>query len=494
MSVHTSRFLFAAALCAGAFAQTPPPPAAKPAPPPPQAALEKDSELKVKVGADLRVRQEIMHNVPGLPGAPGAMMPRAYREAQNHMRFRVRPWMRLDYEDFGLYARLVDEVREHIVENGVKRKYRAYNFPDELALDNLYFEGRGLFDGFFDFRIGRQDLFDGRHSVMKLDHIMLDGAPYVGSRSCYADMARFIFHTSDDSTLDAFALYDNGRNIYRYGNRRSRGRPMNAIHPGDGPGMDEWGGGLVWNDVTLDGHLPYQLYTVHKHNEAYTSARGVRVEDKQITAFGVHLMPQLNDNLSFDLDAAKQFGSRSNGTQAGGWMTYAAVDFHKEKSYAGIRPYTRLSAYYLSGDRQRNGGDDNDTAWDPMWARAPCDSELMQYGSLYGLGYWSNMLYTKLTFGAEIGPHHAFYVYSGPMWAAVQDHIGHADGSGESNFKGVLSAARYDFPILLAPKNATGVKRFEIFGHVIAEMFNPGDYYDSSRPSYFIRWEICISF
>ena len=323
MSVHTSRFLFAAALCAGAFAQTPPPPAAKPAPPPatkpapppatkpatppPQAALEKDSELKVKVGADLRVRQEIMHNVPGLPGAPGAMMPRAYREAQNHMRFRVRPWMRLDYEDFGLYARLVDEVREHFVENGVKRKYRAYNFPDELALDNLYFEGRGLFDGFFDFRIGRQDLFDGRHSVMKLDRIMLDGAPYVGSRSCYADMARFIFHTSDDSTLDAFALYDNGRNIYRYGNRRSRGRPMNAIHPGDGPGMDEWGGGLVWNDVTLDGHLPYQLYTVHKHNEAYTSARGVRVEDKQITAFGVHLMPQLNDNLSFDLDAAKQF-------------------------------------------------------------------------------------------------------------------------------------------------------------------------------------------
>ena len=30
------------------------------------------SALAFDAGADLRVRQEIMHNVPGLPGAPGA--------------------------------------------------------------------------------------------------------------------------------------------------------------------------------------------------------------------------------------------------------------------------------------------------------------------------------------------------------------------------------------------------------------------------------------
>ena len=53
---------------------------------------------------------------------------------------------------------------------------------------------------------------------------------------------------------------------------------------------------------------------------------------------------------------------------------------------------------------------------------------------------------------------------------------------------------RYDFPILLAPKDASGFKRFEIFGHVMAELFNPGDYYDSSRPAWFLRWELMFTF
>ncbi len=453
-----------------------------------------DTQLRADAGGDFRLRQEIMHNVPGLPGAPGAMMPLSYKEAQNHIRYRARAWGRLDYENFTLYGRLVDEMREYVVKNGKKRKDRNYNFPDEVVLDNLYLEGRGLYDDFLDIRIGRQDLFDGRHSVFGLDRIMLDGAPYVGSRSCYADMARFTFHTTETSKLDAFALYDNGRNNLRYGSRHSRGRPMNAIHPGDNPKMDEWGGGLVWNDELFEGTLPYQLYSIHKHTEKYTSALGEKMPDKQVTTFGVHVMPELTENVSFDLDAAKQFGTRSNGTQAGGWMGYAAIDFHKAETYRGIRPYTRLSAYYLSGDRRRTGAHDNDTAWDPMWARSPCDSEMMQYGTLYGLGYWSNMLYTKATLGAEFGPHHSLAFYTGPMWAAVQDRAGHADGAGESMFKGVLSSLRYDFPILLRPKDATGLKRFEVFGHVVGEVFNPGDYYDSSRPAYFIRWEFTIRF
>ena len=114
-----------------------------------------DSALQANAGADLRIREEIMHNVPGLPGAPGAMMPRAYKKNLNHLRVRPRVWGELDYEEFTLYGRLTDEFREHFIENGVKRKYRAYNFPDEVVLDSLWFQGMGLFDGFFDFRIGR---------------------------------------------------------------------------------------------------------------------------------------------------------------------------------------------------------------------------------------------------------------------------------------------------------------------------------------------------
>lgn len=119
---------------------------------------------------------------------------------------------------------------------------------------------------------------------------------------------------------------------------------------------------------------------------------------------------------------------------------------------------------------------------------------MFQYGTLYGLGYWSNMTYPKFTLGLDIGPKHRVSAYSGPMFAAAQDRAGHADGSGESMFKGVLSATRYDFPLVLAPKGATGVDRFEMFGHVVAELFNPGDYYDSSRPAWFLRWEVTVKF
>ena len=91
----------------------------------PETTFEPETGLKVDAGADIRVRQEIMHNVVGNPGDPGAMMPRAYKKDINHIRFRPRVWGRLDYENFTLYGRLVDEFREHIVENGVKRKYRS---------------------------------------------------------------------------------------------------------------------------------------------------------------------------------------------------------------------------------------------------------------------------------------------------------------------------------------------------------------------------------
>lgn len=452
-----------------------------------------ESGLRFDFGADLRVRQEIMHNVPGLPGAPGAMMPKPYREAQNHIRIRPRIWGRLDYEEFGLYARLADEIREHVVKNGTPRKYRLYNFPDEVVLDSLYLEGKGLYDGFIDFRIGRQDLFDGRHSVLGLDHIMLDGVPYVGSRSCYADMIRVTFHTSEKSNLDTFVLYNNGRNQLSYGTCHSRGRPVNAIHPGDSPGMDEWGGGAVWNDSLFEKRLPYQFYVVHKHNEEYTTPLGIHMKDKQITTFGVHVEPQITEYLSLDFEGAKQFGTMGRGKrQAGGYMGYGAIEFHPSL-VKDVKTYAWLSAKYLSGDRHHGGEYDNDIGWDPMWARAPCDSELMQYGTLYGLGYWSNILYTRLTLGAEFSPRHRFQMYSGPMWAAERDGHGHTDGGG-SSFKGFLTAARYDFPILIAPKNASGLRRFEIFGHVVGELFNPGDYYESHRPSYFIRWEFIVKF
>ena len=92
--------------------------------------------------------------------------------------------------------------------------------------------------------------------------------------------------------------------------------------------------------------------------------------------------------------------------------------------------------------------------------------------------------------GANIGPHHRVVAYSGPIFAPARDQL----GGGDSSFKGVLSRINYFFPIRLKPKNASGMDRFEIFGSACFELFNPGDYYASSKPAIYIRWLLNFRF
>lgn len=458
------------------------------------AAVGETGGLAFDAGADFRMRQELMHNVPGLPGEPSAMMSVPYKSHANQIRYRTRPWARLDWEEFTLFGRLVNEVREYPSQHAVKKRNRNYNFPDEVLLDNLYLEGRGLFDGLLDFRAGRQDLYRNGGSAVGLDRLALDGTAYDGSRSCHIDMLHFTLHPVDGGKLDAFAMYANGRSRPTWGHPSAQPRPITAIHPADSPERDEWGGGVVWShtaELPWGGMpLPYQAYAVHKHTEAYTQFTGRRMEDKQITTLGMRFEPDITENVTLELEGAKQAGQRSDNTQAGGWMGYAGVEAHKAKETAGeVRPFARASVYYLSGDKDGAG----DGGWDPMWARCPMDSDMMQYGTLYGLGWWSNILYPRMTVGANFGKMHRLAAYTGPLYAAVRDGMGRSDGGG-GLFRGVLSSVRYDFPLLTAPKGARGAERFEVFGHVMAELFNPGDYYETSRPAYFIRWEVNFRF
>ena len=459
---------------------------------------------KFSAGADLRIRQEMMDNIPGNPGDIYSVAPVKRGGNKNQIRIRPRAWFSVENGPLRLYTRITDEFREFPVENGQRKKDRSYNFPDEIFLDNMYLDGKGLeFDWLkpvgvesLDFRFGRQDLLEGPHSIFGLDRIVADGTPLDGSRSFFADMVRTKFHFDDYNSLDVFALYCNGRNNLRWGDHKSEGRAMNPINMSDSNEMDEWGGGLVYSGILGDKDLPFKAYSIFKRNEAYTTRSPIRrrMSAKEITTVGTLFEPKFNDNWSMEIEGAKQFGRiLDSNKQAGGFMGHVGFnyrpDFLRECS-----PVLSWATTYYSGDKHRTGKDDNDTAWDPMWARFTQDSEMLVYGGLYGNCYWSNMIYSKMKLTMKFGPRHGLYAYTGPMFVAEQDHLGHADGSGDSMYKGWLSAARYDFPIRLAPKGATGIDRFELFGHIVAEVFQPGDYFDSGKPAYFIRWQIDFRF
>jgi hypothetical protein len=81
------------------------------------------SNVTVNVGADLRVRQEIMGNVPGTPGG-GAQSPVVRNKSKNQMRFRMRAWGEMNFGDkFRIFSRVTDEPRWNITPQHSRASY-----------------------------------------------------------------------------------------------------------------------------------------------------------------------------------------------------------------------------------------------------------------------------------------------------------------------------------------------------------------------------------
>ena len=66
------------------------------------AAFAARGDFDFNAGADLRIRQELMENVPGLPNG-GVLAPVRRGKFTNHMRFRPRVWGEVQFgsEDVG---------------------------------------------------------------------------------------------------------------------------------------------------------------------------------------------------------------------------------------------------------------------------------------------------------------------------------------------------------------------------------------------------------
>ena len=448
--------------------------------------------IQFDAGADLRIRQEIMHNVPTMPygmmGKPGV-----YRnKTKNQIRFRPRVWAEVKFGDnWRLYGRLVDEFRA-----GIVQKTHAQTWPGEVVVDNIYLEGKHLLDGVF-FDEGWVDVVAGRQDInglYGLNHIFVDGTAGDGSRTSFADMVRLAIHVDEDSWLDLFGMINKDREYMRLGTKRSQRGTQLTGFGGNDTEMDDWGFGAVWNSkFTLDGGesergLPvnYQLFFIQKDTASF-HRKGVKHPRRQVNLIGAKLVPHWTQNLSTPLEAMAQVGENGANEDLTAWAGYAGVEW-KDMDRKTWRPFVGTGLLVLSGDKDARHEDGGRNAWDPMWYRGVSDSEMMLYGSNYGSGWWSNMMNLKTTFGVEISRLHKVSMMTGPIFAEAKDGLGGGDGQ----FKGFLTQARYDFPLWLA--DASKGERFEIFGHLVFECFNPGDYYETSKPAYFVRWQVDFKF
>lgn len=448
-------------------------------------AEETNSPFAFDAGADLRIRQEIMHNVPTMPGGMVGK-PGVYRnKTKNQMRFRPRVWAELKAGDkWRLYTRLADEFRA-----GIAQSVHACTWPGEVVVDNLYLEGKGLFDDTIDILVGRRDLYN----LYGLDHIFIDGTSGDGSRTCHADMAMVTFHVDEESMFDVFALLNKDREYLRFGTERSRVGTQLTGFGGNDTEMDDWGWGAVWNSrVNL---LKYQLFGIQK-NTASFHRQGVKHPRRQVNLFGTKLVPQWTENFSTPVEAMVQVGENGRDEELRAWAAYAGFAW-TDRAKKVWRPFWNGGLLALSGDKDaRVDNDGGRHAWDPMWYRGVSDSEMFLYGSNYGVGWWSNMYHLKTTFGVDIAPRHRVSVMTGAMFAQEDDGL----GGGGGMFKGYLTQARYDFPLWptffvfgKSIDRANG-DRFEVFGHLLLEWFNPGDYFATDKPAYFVRWQVDFTF
>lgn len=197
----------------------------------------------------------------------------------------------------------------------------------------------------------------------------------------------------------------------RFGTSRSRGRSLNCINMSDTNDLDEWGGGLIYSETALDGALPFKLYAIFKRTESHTTKSPAprNRPAREISCLGLWAEPQLTDIWSAEFETARQFGRILDGNrQAGGWMVHGEIKC-RPGFLESVKGVLSSALTYYSGDRHKTGECDNDTSWDPMWARYTQDSEMLVYGSLYENCWWSNMIYAKAKLAMTFGPRHAMY-------------------------------------------------------------------------------------
>jgi len=456
------------------------------------AEAENPKTLQWNAGGDFRARQEIYDRLPGANGNVS--------KYNSFFRMRGRAWGEVKNEDFRLYLRLTDEFREYARDPG----HTYGRTPGELILDNLYLDLNNLFWDRVDLRVGRQDLWYGSGRVIA------EGTPMDGSRSFFSDAVKAIVKFDEKNTLDIFGLY-NSPKTFSWGNPNpiSGGEdlPLNCIEPWS-TGMAEWGGGLYFKSKELDA-LPFDLYYIYAQKSTYHLLNGTKMQGRTVNTAGVRVMPQITDTLSAELEAATQYGEKDSGATIGGQMGYAGLTYKMQPldEASRLRPYSTLAVLYMSGDRDRGTGRMGDTksdrSWDPLWGRYTfLESEMYVYRGIYGVAYWSNIVYPSLKIGCEWfnerGGKHDIFTSVGPMFVATKDRnpsTGNPMGGGDGCLYGWFLRARYDFPLLTGfVKVSENKKRGNLLGHVTAELLEPGDYCASSKLAYFLRWEVSVAF
>jgi hypothetical protein len=456
---------------------------------PAETVVKEKSLIDLDGGFDLRARYDIYDNLPNSDG-------RISRSFTSYYRQRTRIWGSAYTGNYGVYLRLANEFREY---DNYDPSINYNRFPDQLFVDNIYFDFKNLLYDRVDVRIGRQDMKYGAGRVIS------DGTPSDGSRSEYFDAIKVTVRVSDKTSGDFFAMVTKPvDNFLTIGDADGQNYNITSHDGAVGPGKDddltEWGIGTYWT-IKEYKECPLDLYVLYKDESEWhkggTAAN--TIPGRQYATLGARITPQFTDNISGELEGAYQFGRTSHNdtknidSQAiNAFMLYGGLSYKTKET--ALKPYVTLATLYLSGDdkgskHNSTSSDQSVTGWNPAYARTTFIGELpvKMYGSSYR---WSNLIWPHIEPGFEPFKGHKFKLQTGPMFAEKNDY--QADDKNDL-YRGWYTQAKYEATLL---KEIVG-KRGAVKAAVQLEHMAYGDYYDQAGApdnGYFARVELSMSF
>ncbi len=422
-----------------------------------ESASNTNSNFKVDVGAEVRLRYDVTDNLP--------TSSRGESGDSSYARVRIRPWVRFAYDDFGLFLRLADEFRHYERPESNSSKQR---WPDVAFIDNLYFSANSLFDC-LDVKIGRQDMSFGSKRILS------DGTGGDGSRSAYFDALRLTWHADKGRTLDAFAFYMDHKDwMPTLGKEHENGKEPHAYDT-TGYDQDEFGAGLYWQD-RANADFGYDVYYVAK-KEFRTSSSKYRKEGRvaETHTAGVRLLPRFTETLTGEFELAGQVGTHDLfAGQAYGGVTYAPK--------SDFKPHLTGAVWALTGDED---GERGDNAWHAVFNRETGLGESI--APMYTKYDYTNLIYPHVAFGCNVASFSSVKAQVGPLFTAVKEDA--ADGS----YRGAYAQVKYTVKLgkLFGCELLDGGK-FSLLG----EYFGKGDYFKdgSDNDAFFLRAELAWNF
>ncbi|MFZ5981788.1 MAG: alginate export family protein [Candidatus Zixiibacteriota bacterium] len=340
---------------------------------------------------------------------------------------------------------------------------REFTF-NEVFVDFLYVKWRR--DRFLPgtLTVGRQNIILGE------GFLVMDGHPLDGSRGIYFNALRYDWDIKSDLRLTGF---------YSYMPSVDDWLPLINDQEQKLVEQDEEGLGLYFtgkiNKVNLE------TYYLRKNVK---KAGKLASEASTINALGSRLSLPLTNKFAYAVEAAYQFGEKGELDRSafGGHMHFDYIFKHdREIFYLPVK--ASLGGIYLSGNAA--GDDDTWGGWDPMFARWPKWSESYIYTQINEdlVAYWTNLasLFGKVGFkltpsmNFDLDYHHLMATEKPP------DNSLFPGGDGKTRGNLFIGMLTYKFD-----------QRWS--GHVLWEIFAPGDYYFEGADSYsWLRTELMLT-